>query len=448
MKNFAVCCTLLGGFVLSFGLVSLFIKEQLYIAETAVATLFGLGCRQMLLKNGMESLLRNLETSSFIFHFSHLVLSLQLVAVGVTVPRVFLRKNWFPLAILLLPVMGIMFAVSTVIIKYVCSLSWTVSMIIGACVTPTDPILASGVLKGKFANKYIPSRFRHMLAVESGANDGMGFPLLVMPILMLQYQNSTDNVTNPYRTWLVKTWGFEILLAIVVGALIGLLARLLLKRSMKKFLIDKESFLVYILALAILVTGITAFIESDDLLAVFVSGVVFAWDEEMMQDMKDSHVLEVVDLIFNQAFFILFGMTLGSHVFTLRRALAAVLIVLFRRLPGVWVMRALGLLPGFGRKETFFTGWFGPIGVGAIFFAYHTQHVLHHSLYTSITQEIIETVYTIVLASIIVHGTTAPVIHLHMRRKQKKGKKEIDVYGSDTEVEREAEMSNNLQQII
>lgn len=447
MKSFATCCTILGGFTLSFGLLSLFIKERLYIAETTVATTYGIICRYVFKDHNEMLPVENLKNADFIFHFAHIVLSLQLVAVGVTVPRAFMKKNWKPLMILLLPVMAIMYAISTVIIKYSLALDWTTSMVIGACVTPTDPILASAVIKGKFANKYIPSRLRNLLAVESGANDGLGFPLLVLSILLKQGGKKNTPFLDIMKQWIFKTWGFEILLAIVIGAAIGAGARVLLKYSVKNMLIDKESFFAYSFALAILVTGVTAFIESDDLLAVFVSGMFFAWDEEMVVDMKNSHVMEVVDLIFNQSFFIVLGITLPRTIFEWDIALASILILLFRRLPALLLMKMCRALPQFKLREILFAGWFGPIGVGAIFFAYHTVHVIASSD-PQTAETVLRIVQAIVFSSILVHGTTAPIIHMHLRTKNKKLRKPLrNIYESDTEIERDNEMQN-LQEII
>lgn len=447
MKSFATCCTILGGFTLSFGLLSLFIKERLYIAETTVATIYGIFCRYLCKYEEDLLPIENLKNPIFMYHFAHIVLSLQLVAVGVTVPRVFMKKNWKPLMILLLPVMIIMYAFSTIIIKYALSLDWHTSMVIGACITPTDPILASAVIKGKFANKYIPSRLRNLLAVESGANDGLGFPLLVLSIFLIEGAQKNTSISQILKEWLFRTWGFEILLAIVIGAIIGAGARILLKYSVKNMLIDKESFLAYSFALAILVTGVTAFIESDDLLAVFVSGLFFAWDEEMVVDMKNSHVMEVVDLIFNQSFFIVLGIILPYTIFDWRIALASVLILLFRRMPALLLMKVCNFLPQFSTREILFAGWFGPIGVGAIFFAYHTI-VLMPEANAKTAETVLKIVQAIVFSSILVHGTTAPIIHMHLRTKNKKQRKaQRNIYESDTEIERENDMQT-LQEII
>lgn len=433
MEYFSTTCTILGTFILSFGLVSLFIKERLYISETVVATVYGIVCGPNVSGWISQDFLSVLQDKQLIFHFSHIVISLQLVAVGVTVPRVFLRKNWRDLATLLLPAMLMMWLVSTLVVKGVLGMGWKESMIIGTCVTPTDPVLASAVVKGKFANKYIPWKLRHLLAVESGANDGLGFPLLTLPLFLLVEASPKEAV----KKWLLKTWVFEILIAIVIGLVIGIAARLLLKYSLKRFLIDKESFLAYILSLAILVTGLTAAIHSDDLLAVFISGVAFAWDEEMVKDLKESHVLEVVDLLFNHVFFILFGLIVPWSNFKLSHFIAAILIVTFRRLPATILLKQLGLLKSLSNKEVAFAGWFGPIGVGAIFFAYHTDHFLTHTPYEHLSKDVITAVYAVVLVSIFIHGPTAPIIHLHLRRRERKRGKKETLYCSDTEAEKD-----------
>jgi NhaP-type Na+/H+ or K+/H+ antiporter len=59
------------------------------------------------------------------------------------------------------------------------------SLVIAACVTPTDPILAQAVIGGKFAEKHVPAHVRHMLAAESGCNDGAAFPFLYIALYLL-----------------------------------------------------------------------------------------------------------------------------------------------------------------------------------------------------------------------------------------------------------------------
>ena len=54
-----------------------------------------------------------------------------------------------------------------------------------ACLTPTDPILAAAVIGGKYADKHVPAHIRHLIAVESGANDGAAFPFLYIALYLI-----------------------------------------------------------------------------------------------------------------------------------------------------------------------------------------------------------------------------------------------------------------------
>lgn len=65
-------------------------------------------------------------------------------------------------------------------------LDFLAALVVSACLTPTDPILAASVVgKGKFAQKHVPSHIRHLLQCESGCNDGAAFPFLYLALFML-----------------------------------------------------------------------------------------------------------------------------------------------------------------------------------------------------------------------------------------------------------------------
>ena len=179
----------------------------------------------------------------------------------------YVKKEWFSIAMLLGPAMVFMWLVSSLCVYLVMGFGWWESMMIGACLAPTDPVLANAVIKGKFANRYIPGHLRNLLSVESGANDGLGFPFLMLPIFMTLHR---ENIGAALTEWLLRTWLYEIFFSIVVGFILGWLAKKLLEKSEAYHLIDKESFLVYAIALAMSISGLVALISSDDLLSVFI----------------------------------------------------------------------------------------------------------------------------------------------------------------------------------
>jgi NhaP-type Na+/H+ or K+/H+ antiporter len=108
-------------------------------------------------------------------YFSRLVLGVQLVLAGVQLPSRYLQKEWKSLALLLGPIMTIMWIVSSLVVwAMVPHLPVLHALAIGACVTPTDPVLSNSIVKGKFADKNVPKDLQKIIVAESGANDGLG----------------------------------------------------------------------------------------------------------------------------------------------------------------------------------------------------------------------------------------------------------------------------------
>lgn len=51
--------------------------------------------------------------------------------------------------------------------------------------------------------------------------------------------------------------------------------------------------------LALLVTGLTTLVASDDLLSAFACGVAFAWDDFFTESIEDSNFSSTIDLLSN-----------------------------------------------------------------------------------------------------------------------------------------------------
>jgi NhaP-type Na+/H+ or K+/H+ antiporter len=56
--------------------------------------------------------------------------------------------------------------------------SWAEALLIGAALSPTDPVFAAAII----GREDIPGRIRHLLNVESGLNDGLALPIVVVLI--------------------------------------------------------------------------------------------------------------------------------------------------------------------------------------------------------------------------------------------------------------------------
>lgn len=420
--------TIIGAFILVFGLFSLFIKEKCYISETLVATIVGM----IFGNNGLNMInLPDTVAKKGMLQFSRIVINLQVIAVGMVVSKEYVFRSVRSLLMLIVPGMSLSWIISTLLIHYMSDLGLMYSMIAGACITPTDPVLASTILKGKFANRYVPVHLRKLLTFESGANDGLGLILVSVPIHFIIH---ASNKTKALERLFVRTVLFELGLSVVVGIGVGVLARYLLIKSKEKGMIDKESFLAYTIALTFFVSGATALMGVDDIFACFVCGVFFSWyDEESIVEVKESQLLEVIDMIVNLTFFVIFGTMFPYSAFTVRNSLICLSIILFRRLPVIYCLRSMiGDL--YNMKEVFFTGWFGPIGVGAIFLAYYAEELLGEKNHGSMS-EVIGLVHLIVFSSVFIHGITVPAIHIHLRRSVRDMPKQLYEYSEYSETE-------------
>ncbi|OIW33546.1 hypothetical protein CONLIGDRAFT_569083 [Coniochaeta ligniaria NRRL 30616] len=422
---------ILGGFTSLFMLCSTVIKERMYIGEATVATLcgviFGPHAANLIDPNSWGSV--DIVT----IEFSRIVLVVQCFAVGVELPKFYMEKHWKSVVFLLVPVMTFGWLVTSLFVWWmVPPLSWLESLVVAACVTATDPVLASSVVgKGKFA-KRVPKHLRDLLSAESGCNDGMAFPFVYLSLYLIQEHLKAKEVT--YH-WIVYTVLYECIFGAIYGFLVGYIARHAIKFAEQRELIDRESFLVFYFVLALFCAGSGSILGVDDLLVGFSCGVGFSNDGWFTQKTEESHVSNVIDLLINLAYFVYFGTIIPWDQFNSpelplsawRLVVLAIFVILFRRIP---IMMALKpLIPDIKTwREALFAGHFGPIGVGAIFVAILARAELEHGepvplaelppktaeyyLLVSIVWPIVS---FLVIASILVHGSSIAVFTLGKR---------------------------------
>lgn len=228
----------------------------------------------------LEYALDSEENLAYItLYFSRLVLGVQLVLAGVQLPSRYLHTEWKSLSLLLGPGMCAMWMCSSLLIwAMVPHLSFLHALAIAACVTPTDPVLSNSIVKGKFADKNIPKPLQKIIIAESGANDGLGYPFLFLSLYLIKYTGH-GGASKAMGYWFGETWGYTILLSVVYGVVTGWTAKELLHWAEERKYVDRESFLIFAITLALFITGTCGMIGSDDVLACFIAGNAFTWDD-------------------------------------------------------------------------------------------------------------------------------------------------------------------------
>lgn len=420
---------ILGGFTSLFMLCSSVIKERFYIGEASVATIVGLIFGPHAAGLIVPDTWGN--TDKITLEFSRIVLVVQCFAVGVELPKNYMEKHWKSVVFLLVPVMTFGWLITSLFIwgLFHSHLNWLDSLVVAACVTATDPVLASSVVgKGKFA-KRVPKHLRDLLSCESGCNDGMAFPFVYLAVYLTRYRPHANEVA---LHWFCYTILYECIFGAIYGFTVGYIARRAIRYSHEKDLIDRESFLVFYFVLALFCAGSGSLLGMDDLLIGFACGVGFSNDGWFTEKTEEAHVSNVIDLLINLAFFVYLGSIIPWEQFQApvigtsawKMVVLALLVLFFRRIPIMLLLKPV--IPDVKTwREALFAGHFGPIGVGAIFVAILARAELETESTTPLSVlpepgfehlNIIELIWPIttflVITSIIVHGSSIAVFTL------------------------------------
>lgn len=139
-------------------------------------------------------------------------------------------------------------------------------MVIGSCVTCTDPVLSQAVAKGPFADKFVPRPVREIISAEAASNDGFGFPFLMLATYLIRHANNplliqaqkevtsgnlihraAELVTRAedvsrigggvgiaLKHWLLETWLYFVCLSIIYGAVVGYTSLWMVKYALRR----------------------------------------------------------------------------------------------------------------------------------------------------------------------------------------------------------------------
>ncbi|KAL4081124.1 Sodium/hydrogen exchanger family-domain-containing protein [Scleroderma citrinum] len=418
----------LGGFVVVFGMFSLFIREKLYIGEACWAFLFGVIIGPygagVIDPRGWANHDEDV-TNTITLEFTRVVLAIGVFAIGVELPKAYIARHWKSLFFLLVPVMTWGWFVSAgLIYAFIPGITFLSSLAVAACLTPTDPILAAAVVGGKYADKHVPTHIRHLLAAESGCNDGAAYPFLFISLYLI-LDSSTGNAL---RDWFLLLWLYQVALSVTFGSVLGYAFRHLMKFCERKDLIDRQSYVAQYVSLAFLTIGIMTMLGSDDLLAAFCCGTAFAWDGFFNRQTAESVFSSVIDLLFNVAAFVYVGAwmpfdSFNNAILTLsvwRLTVIAILVLLLKRLPIMILL--FKFIPDVKTlREAIFSGHFGPIGIGAVYISTLAVEYLPKPANppANQTEFLASTIQPIVafmvLCSITIHGLSIPSFSLGRR---------------------------------
>jgi NhaP-type Na+/H+ or K+/H+ antiporter len=310
---------------------------------------------------------------------------------GLEVEQEMLQTAWrLPLRklVLAMPITAGLVAVAAHVLT---DLSWTECFLIGALLSPTDPVLSSSVV----TNPRVPRVIRHSLNLESGLNDGLALPAV------LAFAGALDANQHNFVWW--KFVLQDVSVGLVTGLVVGYVASRLMPQSHAlKSEISPDQKALYALGVAFLAYGLAVLPpHGNGLIATFVCAIVLGIrrpDIRAYFVQRSEDLIEVVKL----GIFLVFGTLLSFHGL-FGDGVAAVALVAFLLLvarPAAVFLSLAGTRTDFATRA--FMSWFGPKGVATMTFA---LLVLAESGIAE-RERIFNIAALAVLVSIVAHGVT------------------------------------------
>ena len=323
---------------------------------------------------------------------TRLLLAVSVMGVALRYPFSHVRQQLRPVVILLLVAMPVMALVSAGLAWALLGTSVAAALLIGAAVAPTDPVLASSVVTGTPAEEDLPQRDREVLSLESGSNDGLALPLVLAAVAFAGPMTGAEALGE-------TLW--QVLGAAVLGAGAGWLGGRAVQIGEEHGAASRGPMLLFTLLLALAVLGVSGVLHLDGILAVFVAGLAFNLTATGAERTADLEIDEAVNRFAVLPVFLLLGAALPwAEWGRLGWAglLLAVAVLLLRRLPVLLLLkRPLRL----GWPDAAYLGWFGPVGVSAVFYLTLEAKEL------GVRPDVLAAGTLVVVASTVAHGLTS-----------------------------------------
>jgi NhaP-type Na+/H+ or K+/H+ antiporter len=308
-----------------------------------------------------------------------------------------LQTAWHPPLRKLVVAMPVTAALVAVAAHVLTDLDWIECFLIGALLSPTDPVLSSSVV----TNPRVPRVIRHSLNLESGLNDGLALPAV------LAFASALDVNEHDFVWW--KFVLQDVSIGLAIGVLVGWLASLVRPPEG----VIRAMYALAVPALAYVVAVVLG--HGNGLISVFVCAIVLGVRRPQMREWFEGRWDLAVGAVKLAVFFV-FGTLLTLHGLFADGVAAVALVawLLFVARPaGVFLSLAGTRLDVATRA---FMAWFGPKGVATMTFAL----LVLASDGIAERERIFDIAALAVLVSIILHGVTdAPGAEWIARRAER-----------------------------
>jgi len=272
---------------------------------------------------------------------------------------------------------------TALIAHWVAGLTWSESFLLGAILCPTDPVFAAAIV----GRKQVSPRLRQLLNVESGLNDGIALPIVVIML----------SVVSKVKIGIMPLLG-EIVLGVVLGVAIPYAAiRLEKSRFFSSTVVFRP---LNVFAIGMLVFATASLLHANLYLAAFAAGITLASaSEEMSQAFHQFG--ELLSEILKFAALLVFGALISPKWLLQigwRGCLFGILCLILVRPVAIGISLLRSSLT---RRETIAAAWFGPKGFASVVFG---LMILQVGIAND--EELFHLVGVVIAVSILAHSST------------------------------------------
>ena len=375
-------------FILAFGMVSGRVQKSV-ITAPIVAVAFGL-----LVSDRVLGLVELHATGGVVQTLAELTLVLVLFTDASRIDLGLLRRQHdlpirllavgLPLTILLGTVVGVVLLDNMAF--------WEVA-VLAVILTPTDAALGQAVV----SSKQVPVRIRQALNVESGLNDGLMLPILLIALSMAGAAEGIH--TAGY--WVVFA-AMQIILGPLIGVAVGYLGGKLVERGSQSGWMNRSFQDLAALGLSLFAFAAAELVGGNGFIAAFCAGLTLGNTSRSICTCLYEFA-EAEGQLLTLLMFMVFGAVMVPTALD-HLGWQVILYVVLSLTVVRMVPVAISLLGSRLRSHTIlFLGWFGPRGIASILFG---LLVLERSELSG-REEIFVIVTAAVLLSVVAHGVSA-----------------------------------------
>ena len=273
---------------------------------------------------------------------------------------------------------------------------WALAFLVAAILTPTDAALGQSVV----TSPNVPGRIGQSVNVESGLNDGLALPVVLIAAIFAAGAGGMAGEHAPDN--LVAFTLMQVVLGPIAGIVIGFGAAKLLDNAVDRNWATEVSQGLYFLSVAVFAYFGAEFVGGNGFISAFVAGLVFG-NTLRAPAMFIHEFMEGEGQLLTLLTFLVFGAVLApvglEHASLKSVMLAIAFLTVVRIVPICISLTGTGL----SAYEKFFLGWFGPRGLASILFAL----LVLERFDIPGGEELAACVVLTVLLSIVLHGVTA-----------------------------------------